>query len=112
MNESPSVRGIEGIDLGDDMPGAFGGGLDDIHRDAVAAEAVFVGRRNLDERHVDGHGATAKKIRNIHQVHRSIIGAPFRYRFTGRRRHKKGFQAASFVETRFRVATLSQAEDV
>ena len=58
-NESPSVRGMLRVDLGDDQIGRVDRGAHDVDRDAEADVAVRVGRAHLDERHVDAHAAAS-----------------------------------------------------
>jgi len=63
-----------GVHLGDDVFGAGDGGFDDVHRNAQAAQAVDVGRRDGDQRDVDGHAACLELTRYVRQEDGRVVG--------------------------------------
>ena len=58
--------------------GLRGRGLRHVDRDAEAARAVGVGRRDLDQRGVEPHTAGAEKPRDLRQRHREVVDQPRR----------------------------------
>ena len=63
------------VHLGDHEAGSLGSGEGGVDADPEAAEAVSVGRRDLDERHVNGHGAALEKIFDLAEVDGGVVGA-------------------------------------
>ena len=63
------------VDLSDDVAGLLGGGEGRIDADSEAAEAVRVGRRDLDERDVERHGAAYEELFDFAEVDRGVVGA-------------------------------------
>lgn len=53
------------VHLGDDMAGGIHGGAGDIDAGAEGAITVFIGRRDLDQRHVDGQQAAFEELRDL-----------------------------------------------
>ena len=75
-NPSPWVRGMLRVDLRDDVRAVCDRGAGDVHRDAQRAEAVRVGRRDLDQRDVEREHAGAEQPRDLAQEDRHVVGAP------------------------------------
>jgi len=55
------------VDLGDDELGALGGGLGHADLGAIRAVAIAVGRRHLDERHINGQPPALEQAGNLRQ---------------------------------------------
>ena len=77
MKLSPRVRGMLGVDLGDDQRGVLRGALHDVHRDAQAAHPALVRRRDLDQGHVQGQLAAAEQPRDVGEEDRRVVAQPF-----------------------------------
>ena len=75
MKASPWVRGIFGVHLGHDGRGDLGRRLRVVDRDAERAEAVLVGRRDVDERHVRREVALAEQLGDLVEEHRDVVAA-------------------------------------
>ncbi len=61
------------VDLGDDHPGRFGGGLGQADLDAQAAKAVLVRRAEMNQGRVEGKDAMAKQARHLGQETRRVV---------------------------------------
>src|SRR5208337_2716910 len=62
------------IHLGDHKASLFGGGQSGVYAHSEAAEAVGVGRRNLDQDYVQGHGTTDKQVLDFAEIDGGIVG--------------------------------------
>ena len=63
------------VDLGDHEMCALGGGQGGVDADAEAAEAVRIGRRNLDQGDIEGHGSAFEQVFNLAEIDGRVIGA-------------------------------------
>ena len=76
MNETVAVGARHlVIDLGHDVMRHLGRSQRGIHANPKTAEAVGIGRRNFDERHVNRHRAALKQAFNLAEVYGSVVGA-------------------------------------
>ena len=76
MKLSPEGPRHAVVDLGDDDPRRLGGGLGHADLDAEAAEAVRVGRAEVDQGHVERQDAAAEEVRDFRQETGREIRAP------------------------------------
>ncbi len=74
-----------GVHLGDHRPGGLGGRLGVVDRDAEGAIAVFVRRRDVDERHVGRQVALAEELGDLAEEHGDVVAAPVPDRLAGAR---------------------------
>ena len=75
MNESPCVRGMLRVDLGDDRLGQLRRRLGVVDRDAERAEAVLVRRRDVDEHHVRRQVALAEQPGDLVEEDGDVVAA-------------------------------------
>ena len=75
MKQSPSVRGMRDVDERDHVARRLRRGLRAVHSHAERAEAVLVGRRDVDERHVDRLAARRDQARDVGEVDGHEVGA-------------------------------------
>ena len=73
MKLSPSVRGIRGLTWAITYCGVGGGGLDDVHRHAQAAQAAGVRRRDRDQRHVHRDAALLELLRDLREEDGRVV---------------------------------------
>ena len=64
-----------GVDLRDHERRGLDGREDHVHRDAQVDEAEGIGRRGLDEGHVDRHAPGSDHRRDLRQEDRGVVGA-------------------------------------
>ena len=76
MKESPSERGICRLTSAITVRRLLGGRLGALDADAVGAEAVLVGGRDVDERHVDRDRPRGDEPRDLGEEDRHEVGAP------------------------------------
>ncbi len=100
-----------GIHLSNDVLCTLSRGLYNVDGDAVTAEPVLVGRGDLDECNIDGHGSVTEERRDVSEVDGSIVRPTLRDGFTACRGHKERFEAA-LVEAFFGVPRFADTEDV
>ena len=55
------------IDLGNDFMRVFGGAFDDIDGNTQTAHAVFIGRRRMNQRHIQRQAARFEKFGNVRE---------------------------------------------
>ena len=64
------------VELDDDDPGGTDRRVHRLDAGAERAEPVAVGRRRIDERHVDGQGARVEQARDVREEDRDVVGSP------------------------------------
>jgi hypothetical protein len=100
------------VELRDDQLRAPRGGEHDIHADAETDEAVIVGQRRLDERHVDRDQPAAEQLGHLGQEDRRVVGKPPVHRVAGVRPDEEGVVAEVVLEPLVRVRRHAERPDV
>ena len=75
MKLSPSVRGIDPVELDDDRPRCADRGVHRLDARAQRAEPVVVGRGRVDEDDVERQRAALEEPRDVRQEDRHVVGA-------------------------------------
>src|SRR5205085_5912642 len=83
MDETVAVRARHLIvDLGHDVARALGGRQSRVHTNAKTAKPMRVRRRNFNQCDVERHGATFKKLFDLAEIDRRVVGATLVDRLT------------------------------
>ena len=90
MKLSPSVRGIDAVELDDDGLRGPDRGVHRLDARAQRAEPVGVGRRRVDEHDVERQRAALEEARHVGQEDRHVVGAALVDRGAGVRTDEQG----------------------
>ena len=100
------------VDLSYNIFRAFCRGQRGVYTNAKTAKPMRVGRRNLDQRNVQRHGAALKQLLHFAQVYRRVIGAAIVDRFANISADENGVVPEMAFHFRLDVIRVAERKQV